>query len=87
MNLRSFLFAIALFLLPYFLGAQQLHTKSKRAEKLYKEALREYTLGNKIPSELLLIKAMKADKNFIEAYILTATIKEELCYPLGAINF
>lgn len=87
MNLRFFLFAIALFLLPYFLGAQQLHTKSKRAEKLYKEALREYTLGNKIPSELLLIKAMKADKNFIEAYILTATIKEELGYPLGAINF
>lgn len=87
MNLRSFLFVIALFLLPYFLGAQQLHTKSKKAEKLYREAQREYTLGNKISAELILIRAMKADKNFIDAYLLTASIKEELGYPLGAIEF
>jgi outer membrane protein OmpA-like peptidoglycan-associated protein len=87
MNIRSFLFVIPLFLLPYFLGAQQLHTRSKKAEKLYREAVTEYTLGNKIPSELLLIKAIKADKKFIDAYILIATIKEELGYPIGAIDF
>lgn len=87
MNLRPFLFAFFLFMLPYLLEAQNLHTKSKKAEKLYTEALLEYTLGNQIPAEIVLIKAMKSDKNFIEAYLLTATIKEELGYPFDAITF
>lgn len=87
MRLKSFLMVISLLVLPYFLGAQQLYTKSKKAEKLYNEAINEYTLGNKIRSELHLIKALKADKNFIDAYLLIATIKEELGYPLGAIDF
>jgi len=87
MNLRLFLFVVFLMLLPYISEAQNLHTQSKRAKKYYKEASIEYTLGNKVEAEHILMKAMKTDRNFIEAYILTALIKEELGYPLRAIDF
>lgn len=87
MNLRLFLFVVFLMLLPYISEAQNLHTQSKRAKKYYKEASIEYTLGNKVEAEHILMKVIKIDRNFIEAYILTALIKEELGYPLRAIDF
>ncbi len=78
------LFIIAL---PLFLPAQNLHTQSKKAEKYYIEASQEYTLGNYIQAELLLIKAIKADEYFQEAYLLNAEVKSKLGYPLDAIDF
>lgn len=87
MTLRFFLLAICLILLPNFVEAQHLHTKSKRAEKYYVYASKEYSLGYLNQAELLLVKATKADKNFINAYLLIAVIKDELGYPLGAIDF
>lgn len=86
MNYRLF----SIFLLICFsqlVTAQKLHTGSKKAENHYQEAIKEYTLGNKIQAELLLAKAIKADKNFIEAYLFTGDIKAELDYPTDAIDF
>jgi len=87
MNVRKISISIFLWLISFILLGQNLPTKSKRAEKYFIEARKEYTLGNSVQAELLLKKTIKIDKNFLAAYFLTATIKEELGYPLAAIEY
>jgi len=87
MSRSSVLFSILFILLPFFLWAQNLSTQSKKAEKYFIEAQNEFTLGNKLQAEMLLIKAMDADKNFQEAYLLIGDIKAELGFPLDAIDY
>ncbi|HAG17108.1 MAG TPA: hypothetical protein DCG69_11415 [Bacteroidales bacterium] len=71
----------------FSLSAQNQLSNSKKAVKYFQEARTEYALGNPIPAELLLLKALNIDKNFCEAYFFTADIKAELGYPLDAIEY
>ncbi len=87
MILRIFFLALSLSLFPISNQAQNLHNQSKKAEKYFIEARKEYTLGNNIQAEMILTKALKADNNFLAAYFLIATIKNELGYPLDAIDY
>lgn len=73
--------------LPNFGFTQNLSSQSKRAQNYFNEARNEYTLGNFVQAELLLNKTIKTDNNFLAAYILLATIKNESGYPLEAIDY
>lgn len=84
---KKLLFVFGLMLLPFFIQAQQMHSQSKKAIKYFNQALNESELGNLIEAELILIKAIKADENFLEAYMLTGDIKAQLGYNAGAIDF
>ncbi|MBN1650739.1 MAG: PD40 domain-containing protein [Bacteroidales bacterium] len=67
--------------------AQEIDNQSRRAEKKFTEARNAYTLGNYRQAEILLEKVLKADKNFLAAYFLMATLKNESHQPLEAIAY
>lgn len=87
MFLRFFFFVLIISVQPLILQAQEFKTAPKRAEKKFIEARKEYTLGNKIQAEGLLKKVLKTDKDFLAAYFLLATIKNESGFPFEAIDY
>lgn len=87
MRLRFFFLVLSYSVQVLFLQAQGFDNQSKRAEKKFSEARKEYTLGNSIQAEGLLKKVLKIDKDFLAAYFLMATIKNESGLPLEAIDY
>ncbi len=87
MSLRAVFLSLLFLIIPFFAWTQNLNTHSKKAESNFIEATKEFTLGNYISAEMQLIKALKFDANFAEAYFLMAEIKDEIGYTIDAIEF
>jgi outer membrane protein OmpA-like peptidoglycan-associated protein/tetratricopeptide (TPR) repeat protein len=79
--MRLFLFIGILFSFQLCFAQQQTPvftgTKSKKAEKIFGEALKAYTEMNYRTAFDLLKKAIEEDPNFIDAWMLTADIREQ----------
>jgi len=67
--MRNFIFLLLLFAVSA-LFAQDLSTKSRKAKKLFEEASTHLTYGHYFEAEEKLESALKADPNFVEAYLL-----------------
>jgi hypothetical protein len=61
-------------------------TKSKKAIDAYNNGLRNYTLNNYTAAEELLLIAIDADPQFIEAYLVLAEVYEDSKQPFKAIE-
>ncbi len=73
--MRYLIFLLVTVLSVNFALAQNLHSKSKKAIQLYKQARELDSVGNYFQSEPLLMEALKKDKSFDEAYLLLFTIR------------
>lgn len=67
-------FLIILVLLGINLNAQQYHSESKKAIKLFQEALKSFQGHRDEEALKFLEKALKKDKDFVEAYMMKAQI-------------
>ena len=61
-------------------------TKSKKAIDAYNSGLKNYTLNNYSAAEELLLIAIEADPQFIEAFLILAEVYEDSKQPLKAIE-
>jgi outer membrane protein OmpA-like peptidoglycan-associated protein len=68
------------------LSQQQYTTKSRKAIDAYNSGLQNYSLYKYTEAEKLFNIAIKADPEFIEAYLLLAEVYEDSYQPLKAID-
>ena len=68
------IFILIYALMPLVADGQQLHTDSKKAGKLFREALRSFQGRDDSEALILLEKALRADDEFVEAYMMQAQI-------------
>jgi len=80
--MRSICLAISLILLPWTVDAQQYSTGSRRAVKLFEEAVVMARQMDRQGAEEALLKAIRADHEFLEAYQLLA----QVCYEDGRME-
>ncbi len=83
--IRFFLIALACFVFTSA-RSQQLHTSSKKALKIFNQALGLFNNHDNDKALMLLQKAIKADDKFIEAYLVMAQIYKENDHPEEAIK-
>jgi outer membrane protein OmpA-like peptidoglycan-associated protein len=76
-----------LLLQPSFIFSQEnFTTKSKKAIDAYNNGLQNYTLNKFIAAEDFFLKAIEADPQFLEAYLMLAQVYEDSNQPLKAID-
>lgn len=80
-HLRNICILIFLLMQP-FAAAQSYHSDSKKAIKQFDLARQCYQSGDEACAEEALLKAIKADSDFVEAYQLLA----QLCYDQGRLE-
>ena len=72
-----FLLSILFFVVASVHAQQEYTTDSRQAEQAFKEALQQYRLREHQKALGSVNKALRADEDFIEAYILKGQIFEE----------
>jgi len=84
---RNLFLFILLSLMVQGLSAQKLTSTSKKAKKYYEEASQHLTYGQYYEAELKLDKALKADPDFCEAYLLLGDLHTDLKEEETAIKY
>jgi outer membrane protein OmpA-like peptidoglycan-associated protein/tetratricopeptide (TPR) repeat protein len=77
---------LSLFVFISSCQAQPLYTQSKKAKKLYDDAVTFYRSGKVDYAEEYLNKALEKDPNFINAYLLKADIMQGKNNKIAAVN-
>lgn len=85
--IKYFCVLIFFSLLVHGLYAQKLTTSSNKAKKFYEEASQHLTYGQYYEAELKLDKALKADPDFCEAYLLLGDLHSDLNEKESAIKY
>jgi tetratricopeptide (TPR) repeat protein len=81
-DVKSIFLAISLILLPWTVDAQQYGTGSRKAMKLYEKAVVLVRQMDRQGAEEALLKAIRADHEFLEAFQLLA----QVCYEEGRME-
>ena len=77
--IKQIFVGILFLIFPLIVGAQapELHTKSDKAKKHYLRAMEYYDAGKNELASMEFKKAIEADENFIEAYIVLAGVYQD----------
>ena len=86
MNLK-FHISIVFLILTLVLSGQTLNTNSRKAKKYYEEASVDLTYGRYYEANTKLQKAINADANFLEAYLLLGDLNTDLNQKITAIGY
>lgn len=86
MKFNLFIFFLLFFSIQ-FSWAQKLNTNSKKAQKLYEEASYHLTYGQYYEADEKLNKAIVADPQFCEAYLLLGDLKADMRENQMAIKY
>ncbi len=87
MNLKSYISLLVLLFFSIIINAQDLSTKSRKAKKYYEEASSHLMYGQYYEANEKLQKAIHADKDFFEAYLLLGDLNTDLDYKKTAIDY
>ena len=86
MTLKLYI-STAFLILTLVLSGQTLNTNSRKAKKHYEEASADLTYGRYYEANVKLQKAIDADANFLEAYLLLGDLNTDLDQKITAIGY